>query len=80
MQKREGVWADVREGMYVLDSQGKTWRVHHYAAGDVWLIDRLKKTARISRPRGRKPVTILEPTEREAFETLKKLLGVRPVA
>ena len=70
MNRRDGIWDDVHEGDYVLDQNGKWWRVEvcagfNPATGNIewWLQDKDGKDVKVGPPAGR-PVTYLYEPER----------------
>jgi hypothetical protein len=71
---RETQWYRVKQGGYVRDLNGRTWKVHEITRDTVVLVDRERRTRRIDRPAASKPVTILEPTLEDATKTLQELL------
>lgn len=77
MMARLGYWYETQPGSYVRDPQGNSWRVDRAGRGYRLLTDRLGSTMQVT-PRPNDVVTILEPTEAEAVETVRRLLGGVP--
>lgn len=80
MEAARGSWADVKDGTYIQDKNGVTWKVLRSTPDLVRLVNRDQKMVDLRRPPGSREVTFLVPTETEARFTLAKALGARVLA
>lgn len=74
MKKREGRWVDVKEGDYVIDKDGHTWKVLKWDHVQATLKDRDGKTAK-AKPRPYSEVTYLTRTMKDAVLVVERMLG-----
>ena len=77
MIARETCWKAVQVGSYVEDQNGGIWKVEDFRYDDdsVRLLNREGKAGKIPWPADDKPVTIWEPSMKDATELITKILN-----
>lgn len=84
MEATRGSWAEIEDGVYIRDLNGKTWRVERLTSTRVRLADWDGKKVDLLRPPGTREVTVLvldhKDEEKLARYTLAKALGARVLA
>ncbi len=80
MIAREGTWSEVSPNVYVRAKDNTVWRIDGAAGGRILLVGREGRRTSIEMPDRNAPVTILEPTEGEAIESVRSVLGAEPLA
>lgn len=80
MPDRRGTWDEVGVLCYVRDPNGTAWLVEEEVRGWRRLTTRDGRERRVSPRRPEEAVTIIEPAETQALETLRRILGAERVA
>lgn len=75
MNERTGQWFEVDVGTYIRDRNSVAWRVQAKRGGQLLLVRPGAEPTTVQRRADLDPVTILEPTDAEAVELVKRELG-----
>lgn len=74
MKRRSGWWVDVKTGDYVIDKNGKTWKVVRWDHVQATLKDQDGKTVK-TKPRPYSEVTYMTRTMNDAVSVIERMLG-----
>jgi hypothetical protein len=73
--ERQGTWDELDTHVYIKDRNGVTWKIAERQGDRFGIVNRAGNRAVLEPKPAKHPVTIVTPTEIEAWETLRDTLG-----